>query len=307
MGTTVATNALLERKGERTALVITRGFADALRIAYQNRPKLFVRRIELPTLLYERVIEADERIGARGEIVRPLDLDAGDGASSPRRATTGIAAVAIVLMHGYRFPRHELALAELARELGFAQVSVSHEVCPLMKLVSRGDTTVVDAYLSPILRGTSTGRAGAGRRRAPESPRRPQARRGAAAAVHADPTAGSPTRTGSRARTRSSPGPRAASSAWCAGSAAAGFDRIIGFDMGGTSTDVTHYAGEYERAFDTQVAGVRHARADDAIHTIAAGGGSILFFDGAAPARGPRFRGRQSRARRAIAAAGRSR
>src|SRR4029077_16193403 len=147
MGTTVATNALLERTGERTALLITRGFADALRIAYQNRPKLFVRKIELPALLYERVIEADERIGARGEIVRPLDL------ASVRRELAaardaGIAAIAIVLMHGYRFPEHELKLAALARELGFEQVSVSHDVCPLMKLVSRGDTTVVDAYLS---------------------------------------------------------------------------------------------------------------------------------------------------------------
>jgi 5-oxoprolinase (ATP-hydrolysing) len=151
MGTTVATNALLERKGERTALVITRGFADALRIAYQNRPKLFVRKIELPTLLYERVIEAKERIGARGEVVHPLDLRS---ARRELRAArdSGIAAVAIVLMHGYRFPQHEQALARLARELGFTQVSVSHEVCPLMKLVSRGDTTVVDAYLSPILR-----------------------------------------------------------------------------------------------------------------------------------------------------------
>jgi 5-oxoprolinase (ATP-hydrolysing) len=151
MGTTVATNALLERKGDRTALVITRGFADALRIAYQNRPKLFVRRIELPTLLYERVIEADERIGARGEIVHPLDLES-VRRELRGRARFGIASVAIVLMHGYRFPQHEKALAGLARELGFGQVSVSHEVCPLMKLVSRGDTTVVDAYLSPILR-----------------------------------------------------------------------------------------------------------------------------------------------------------
>src|SRR6476661_1531067 len=151
MGTTVATNALLERTGERTVLVITRGFADALRIAYQNRPKLFVRKIELPALLYERVIEVDERVGARGDIVRALDL------ASVRRELgaardAGITAVAIVLMHGYRFPEHELAVGTLARELGFAQVSVSHAVCPLMKLVSRGDTTVVDAYLSPILR-----------------------------------------------------------------------------------------------------------------------------------------------------------
>jgi 5-oxoprolinase (ATP-hydrolysing) len=151
MGTTVATNALLERTGERTALVITRGFADALRIGYQNRPKLFVRRIELPTLLYERVIEVDERIGAHGDVVQPLDPRTVEPAL---RAAfdAGIRAVAIVLMHGYRYPEHERALAALARAIGFTQVSVSHEVSPLMKLVSRGDTTVVDAYLSPILR-----------------------------------------------------------------------------------------------------------------------------------------------------------
>src|SRR5258705_7819043 len=151
MGTTVATNALLERKGERTALVITRGFADALRIGYQNRPRLFVRRIELPSLLYERVIEVDERIGAHGDVVRQLDLAAAEAALREARLA-GIGAIAIVLMHGYRFPAHEQALAALARTIGFAQVSVSHEVSPLLKLVSRGDTTVVDAYLSPILR-----------------------------------------------------------------------------------------------------------------------------------------------------------
>jgi len=151
MGTTVATNALLERNGERTALVITRGFADALRIGYQNRPKLFVRRIELPSLLYERVIEVDERVGAQGDIVKPLDVTSAE--REMRRAfDDGIRAVAIVLVHGYRFPAHERSLAEAARRIGFAQVSVSHVVSPLMKLVSRGDTTVVDAYLSPILR-----------------------------------------------------------------------------------------------------------------------------------------------------------
>src|SRR5262249_12207337 len=151
MGTTVATNALLERKGERTVLLITRGFGDALRIAYQNRPKLFVRNIVLPSLLYERVIEIDERIGAHGEIVRPLDL-AGAERELANALADGICACAIVLMHGYRYPEHERALAALARKLCFAQVSASHEVSPLMKLVSRGDTTVVDAYLSPILR-----------------------------------------------------------------------------------------------------------------------------------------------------------
>jgi 5-oxoprolinase (ATP-hydrolysing) len=151
MGTTVATNALLERRGSRTALVITRGYADALRIAYQHRPKLFVRRIELPSLLYERVIEADERIGAHGDIVQPLDVASVEPGLRQAYAD-GVRAVAIVLMHGYRFPQHERALAALARTIGFTQVSVSHEVSPLMKLVSRGDTTVVDAYLSPILR-----------------------------------------------------------------------------------------------------------------------------------------------------------
>jgi 5-oxoprolinase (ATP-hydrolysing) len=199
MGTTVATNALLERKGERTALVITRGFADALRIGYQNRPKLFVRRIELPSLLYERVIEVDERIGAHGEVVRALDADAARRDLAAAREA-GVEAVAIVLMHGYRFPQHERALADLAREGGFAQVSASHEVSPLMKLVSRGDTTVVDAYLSPILR-RYVGQV----ERELRGPCR--------GCSSCSPRAGSPTPTASRARTRSSRARPAASSA----------------------------------------------------------------------------------------------
>ena len=301
MGTTVATNALLERKGERTALVITKGFADALRIAYQNRPKLFVRRIELPTLLYERVVEADERIGARGEVVRPLDL------ASVRRELAaardaGIAAVAIVLMHGYRFPQHELALAALARELGFAQVSVSHEVCPLMKLVSRGDTTVVDAYLSPILRRyvrqVERALAGSGRMALP--PAAPDASR----QEPPGPTRAAPRRlqfmqsTGGLTDAHRFQGKDAILSGPAGGivgavevSRLAGFDRIIGFDMGGTSTDVTHYAGEYERAFVTEVAGVRLAAPMMRIHTVAAGGGSICAFDGARFRVGPESAG----------------
>src|SRR5213594_1497218 len=151
MGTTVATNALLERKGERTVLAITRGFGDALRIAYQNRPKLFVRHIVLPTLLYERVVEIDERVGAHGEVERPLDLTSAEAQMRAAYAD-GIRACAIVLMHGYRYPEHEREVAKLARAIGFPQVSVSYQVSALMKLVSRGDTTVVDAYLSPILR-----------------------------------------------------------------------------------------------------------------------------------------------------------
>jgi len=285
MGTTVATNALLERKGERTALVITAGFADALRIAYQNRPKLFVRRIQLPTLLYERVIEADERIGAHGEIVRPLDL------ASARRELiaaqrAGIAAVAIVLMHGYRFPEHELALATLARALGFAQVSVSHEVCPLMKLVSRGDTTVVDAYLSPILRRY----VGQVERELHGS------ERGAVAGV--TPRLQFMQSSGGLTDAHRFQGKDAILSGPAGGivgavevSRQAGFDRIIGFDMGGTSTDVTHYAGEFERAFVTEVAGVRLAAPMMRIHTVAAGGGSICTFDGARFRVGPESAG----------------
>ena len=151
MGTTVATNALLERKGDRTLLVTTRGFADALRIAYQARPRLFDRRILLPELLYERVVEADERLGAHGDVVQPLD-EAALRRELQAAFDAGIRACAIVFMHGYRYTAHEQAAARLAREIGFTQVSASHEASPLMKFVSRGDTTVVDAYLSPILR-----------------------------------------------------------------------------------------------------------------------------------------------------------
>jgi len=270
MGTTVATNALLERRGSRTALVITRGYADALRIAYQHRPKLFVRRIELPSLLYERVIEADERIGAHGDVVQPLDVASVEPGLRQAYAD-GVRAVAIVLMHGYRFPQHERALAALARTIGFTQVSVSHEVSPLMKLVSRGDTTVVDAYLSPILRRyveqveheLAGGRGDSGiRLQFMQS-------------------------SGGLTDARLFQGKDAILSGPAGGivgaveiSRLAGFDRIIGFDMGGTSTDVTHWAGEYERAFDTEVAGVRLRAPMMKIHTVAAGGGSICTFDG---------------------------
>jgi 5-oxoprolinase (ATP-hydrolysing) len=281
MGTTVATNALLERKGERTALVITRGFADALRIGYQNRPKLFVRRIELPAQLYERVIEADERIGAHGDLVAPLDLAGGERDLRAAYAD-GIRAVAIVLMHGYRYPQHEKALADLAREIGFSQVSVSHEVSPLMKLVSRGDTTVVDAYLSPILRRY-------------------------VAQVERELTGGR-TDTGVRLQFMQSSGgltdahlfqgkdailsgPAGGIVGAVEVSRLAGFDRIIAFDMGGTSTDVTHWAGEYERAFVTEVAGVRLRAPMMSIHTVAAGGGSICSFDGARFRVGPESAG----------------
>jgi len=286
MGTTVATNALLERTGERTALVITRGFADALRIGYQNRPKLFVRRIELPSPLYERVIEADERIGAHGDIVRPLDVAALE--PELRRAfADGIRAIAIVLMHGYRYPRHERAIADLALGIGFAQVSISHEVSPLMKLVSRGDTTVVDAYLSPILRRyvdeVERDLVGEDRQEKSADPRfRLQFMQSSGGLTDARRFQG---------KDAILSGPAGGIVGAVEVSRLAGFDRIIGFDMGGTSTDVTHWAGEYERAFVTEVAGVRLRAPMMSIHTVAAGGGSICTFDGARLRVGPQSAG----------------
>jgi 5-oxoprolinase (ATP-hydrolysing) len=286
MGTTVATNALLERAGERTALVITRGFADALRIGYQNRPKLFVRHIQLPTLLYERVIEADERLGAHGEVVRPLDLTTVEPALREAFAD-GIRAVAVVLMHGYRFPQHERAIGALARDIGFAQVSVSHDVSPLMKLVSRGDTTVVDAYLSPILRryvnqverdlrGSASGEAH------DTSGIRLQFMQSSGGLTDAHRFQG---------KDAILSGPAGGIVGAVEVSRLAGFDRIIAFDMGGTSTDVTHWAGEYERAFVTEVAGVRLRAPMMRIHTVAAGGGSICTFDGSRLRVGPQSAG----------------
>jgi len=271
MGTTVATNALLERKGEATALFITRGFRDQLRIAYQNRPRIFDRNIRLPEMLYRRVFEVDERMGAHGEVVRPLDeqrtrLDLAQARAENFRA------VAIVLMHGYRYPAHERRVAGLARELGFEQVSVSHEVGPLMKIVSRGDTTVVDAYLSPILRSYVDRVAG----ELPDTRLLFMQSNGGLTDAH-------------RFQGKDSilSGPAGGIVGMVRTSEGAGFDKVIGFDMGGTSTDVSHYAGELEREFETQVAGVRMRAPMMSIHTIAAGGGSILFFDGQRQRVGP--------------------
>jgi 5-oxoprolinase (ATP-hydrolysing) len=286
MGTTVATNALLERKGERTALVITRGFADALRIGYQNRPHLFVRRIVLPLPLYDSVIEVDERIGAHGDVICRLDLASAEG--NLRAAwSDGIRSVAIVLMHGYRFPEHEHMLAELARTIGFTQVSVSHEVSPLMKLVSRGDTTVVDAYLSPILRRyvLQVEHALTGGRKESDrdgSPIRLQFMQSSGGLTDAKLFEG---------KDAILSGPAGGIVGAVEVSRLAGFERIIGFDMGGTSTDVTHWAGEYERAFVTEVAGVRLRAPMMRIHTVAAGGGSTCVFDGARFRVGPQSAG----------------
>ena len=271
MGTTVATNALLERKGDRTALFITRGFGDALRIGYQNRPHLFARRIVLPDLLYERVVEVEERCSAEGEVLVPLDLEATRSALE-EAFRDGIASVAIVFVHGYRYHDHERAVAELAREIGFTQVSVSHEVSPLMKLVGRGDTTVVDAYVSPILcryvdriaRDLAGGRL-----------------------MFMQSSGGLADANYFRGKDSILSGPAGGVVGAVRTAGLAGFDRIISFDMGGTSTDVAHFRGEYERSFETLVAGVRMRAPMLRIHTVAAGGGSILHFDGARYRVGP--------------------
>ncbi|WP_138379355.1 hydantoinase B/oxoprolinase family protein [Luteithermobacter gelatinilyticus] len=275
MGTTVATNALLERKGERTLLVITRGFKDALRIAYQNRPDLFALHVTLPELLYDQVIEVDERLSASGEVLIPLDLDS---LKPPLRAAheDGINAVAIVLMHGYRYPDHERKIATLARETGFSQVSTSHETSPLMKLVSRGDTTVVDAYLSPVLHRYIDRVKDA----VPGIPLYFMQSHGGLA--HADHF---------RGKDAILSGPAGGIVGAARTAAQAGVDKIIAFDMGGTSTDVAHYRGQYERRHETQVAGVRMRIPMMHIHTVAAGGGSILGFDGSRFRVGPESAG----------------
>ena len=275
MGTTVATNALLERKGDRTVLVITRGFADQLRIAYQNRPHIFARQIILPQLLYERVVEVDERVAADGEVLRPIDLT---GARRALQAAhdQGIRAAAIVFMHGYRHTAHEKAAAALARGIGFTQVSVSHEVSPLMKLVGRGDTTVVDAYLSPILRRYVDGVA---------------AELGGTRLMFMQSNGGLVDARLFQGKDSILSGPAGGVVGAVETSRQAGFDKIIGFDMGGTSTDVSHYDGSYERAFETKVAGVRMRAPMMQIHTVAAGGGSILFFDGSRYRVGPESAG----------------
>ena len=265
MGTTVATNALLERKGDRTALVTTKGFRDALRLAYQNRPRLFDRNIKLPEMLYETVIEADGRFDAHGEELTPLDLE---NLRKDLQAVfdDGIRACAIVFMHGYRYTKHENAAAEVAREIGFTQVSVSHQVSPLMKLVSRGDTTVVDAYLSPILRRYVDQVAG---------------ELGGVKLMFMQSNGGLTDATKFQGKDAILSGPAGGVVGMVRTAEMDGFKQVIGFDMGGTSTDVSHYDGEYERDFETQVAGVRMRAPMMKIHTVAAGGGSILHFDGA--------------------------
>jgi 5-oxoprolinase (ATP-hydrolysing) len=275
MGTTVATNALLERKGDRTLLVTTQGFADALRIAYQARPRLFDRHIVLPQMLYERVVQAQERIGAHGEVLQPLD-EAHLRERLWAAFDAGIRACAIVFMHGYRYTAHEAAAARIAREIGFTQVSTSHEVSPLMKLVSRGDTTVVDAYLSPILRRYVDQVA---------------AQMPGVRLFFMQSNGGLTEAQRFQGKDAILSGPAGGIVGMVRTAVAAGHPKVIGFDMGGTSTDVSHYAGEFERAFETQVAGVRMRAPMMSIHTVAAGGGSLLQFDGARLRVGPESAG----------------
>jgi 5-oxoprolinase (ATP-hydrolysing) len=269
MGTTVATNALLERKGERTLLLITKGFRDALKIGYQARPNIFARKIVKPQMLYERVAEVDERVRADGTVEREPDL-ATVRAELEQAKRDGIRAVAVVFMHASRFPTHEQRVAALVREMGFGQVSVGHEVSPLIKLIGRGDTTVVDAYLSPIL-SRYVAQVG-GELDAKRSRIRLMFMMSSGGLTAANLFAG---------KDAILSGPAGGVVGMAETGREAGFDRLIGFDMGGTSTDVSHFDGEYERTFETEVAGVRMRAPMMLIHTVAAGGGSILHFDGA--------------------------
>jgi 5-oxoprolinase (ATP-hydrolysing) len=306
MGTTVATNALLERKGERTLLLTTKGFRDALKIGYQARPKIFARKIVKPDMLFERVIEVDERVRADGMVEREPDLDTVSAALMQAKAD-GIAAVAILFMHAYRYPEHERRVADLARRIGFPQVSVSHEVSPLIKLVGRGDTTVVDAYLSPILARyvarvagelgareraflslPGTGRVASAASRPPGGGHPPLSGEGFEPHEH-DPvrlmfmmsSGGLTAADLFQGKDAILSGPAGGVVGMAETGREAGLSRLIGFDMGGTSTDVSHFDGELERAFETEVAGVRMRAPMMLIHTVAAGGGSILHFDGA--------------------------
>ncbi|GLQ78634.1 5-oxoprolinase [Mesorhizobium huakuii] len=270
MGTTVATNALLERKGDRVLLLITKGFRDALRIAYQARPDIFAKEIILPEQLYERVIEIDERVLADGCVEQLLDIAACRPAIEQAKAD-GIDAVAIVFMHAWKYPDHEKAVAKVCRKIGFAQVSVSHEVSPLIKLIGRGDTAVVDAYLSPILSRYVQRVAGElGAAKGSDQSPRLMFMMSSGGLTAADMFQGKDALLS---------GPAGGVVGMVETAKLAGFGKVIGFDMGGTSTDVAHYDGEYERAFDTEVAGVRVRAPMMRIHTVAAGGGSVLHYE----------------------------
>jgi 5-oxoprolinase (ATP-hydrolysing) len=275
MGTTVATNTLLERSGERVVLAITKGFADALQIGYQNRPDLFALNIKLPALLYEKVIEIKERIDSRGKILEPLDeklaLQLMQSAFDQ-----GYRAIAIVLMHAYRYHQHEKILKELARKIGFTQISVSHEIAPVMKLINRGDTTVLDAYLSPVLQRYIQGL---------------EKKLGKTPLFFMQSNGGLIDAKSFQGKDSIFSGPAGGVVGMVKTSKLAGFNQVIGFDMGGTSTDVSHFAGDYERGYNNAFSGVRIHSPRLMIHTIAAGGGSILNFDGQRYTVGPHSAG----------------
>ncbi|NEO85325.1 MAG: hydantoinase/oxoprolinase family protein, partial [Spirulina sp. SIO3F2] len=322
MGTTVATNALLEHKGDRVVFVTTQGFRDVLRIGYQHRPDIFAQKIERPLMLYEQIIEASERMDAQGQTVQMLD-SARVQQDLQVAFDVGIRSCAIALMHGYRYPQHELQIAAIAQAIGFTQISVSHQVSPLMKLVSRGDTTVVDAYLSPILRryvdriaeqlqsSTPLTKGGRGHksilskedRSNRSDPPLSKGGRGDSTILtkggRKDPpqllfmqsNGGLTDATQFQGKDSILSGPAGGIVGAVKTCAIAGFSKIIGFDMGGTSTDVTHYAGDYERTLETEIAGVRLRTPMMAIHTVAAGGGSIVQFDGARYRVGPESAG----------------
>ncbi|MGJ5673626.1 MAG: hydantoinase/oxoprolinase family protein [Nostochopsis sp.] len=275
MGTTVATNALLERHGDRVVLVITKGFKDALRIGYQNRPNIFARHIILPTMLYEQVIEVDERYDANGNELAPVNIEQVKK-DLQTAYNTGIRSCAIVFMHGDRYPKHEQQVAQIAQEIGLTQISVSHQVSPLMKLVSRGDTTVVDAYLTPILRRYVNQVAN----------QLPGVR-----LMFMKSDGGLTDAQQFQGKDSILSGPAGGIVGAVQTSKRAGFDLVITFDMGGTSTDVAHFKGEYERQLESEIAGARMRVPVLAINTIAAGGGSILFFDGSSYRVGPESAG----------------
>ena len=279
MGTTVATNALLERKGDRTVLAITKGFKDALRIGYQNRPDIFALEIILPEMLYEQVVEIVERYDAQGNELIPVDKTQAQ-LDLQAAYDSGIRSCAIVLMHSYRYPQHELEVGSIARQIGFTQISISHQVSPLIKFISRGDTTVVDAYLSPILR-----------RYVDRVAQQLDTTQNSLKLMFMQSNGGLVDADLFQGKDSILSGPAGGIVGAVKTSALAGFNKIIGFDMGGTSTDVSHYAGEYERSFETEVAGVRLRSPMMSIYTIAAGGGSILYFDGSRYRVGPESAG----------------
>ncbi|MCP4183985.1 MAG: 5-oxoprolinase, partial [Hyphomicrobiales bacterium] len=279
MGTTVATNALLERKGDRVVLITNVGFADALQIGYQARPRLFDREIKKPELLYDRVCEVPGRILDDGTEETTLDSDKAR-AQLQSAYDDGIRSAAIVFMHGYKHPKHEMIVAEIAREIGFEQISPSHEVSPLIKFVGRGDTAVVDAYLSPILRRYIDQVAG-----------ELDAENTDLQLMFMMSSGGLTAANLFQGRDAILSGPAGGIVGAIETSKLAGFEKIIGFDMGGTSTDVAHYAGDLEKDFETEVAGVRMRAPMMKIHTVAAGGGSLLQYDGSRYRVGPESAG----------------